>query len=432
MKNFSQKAFSKVALTIFIFSAFAFSGCVRQEASKIETPEKTSVETSADPEFAKAQKMIEEMSDSPAGYTRLASLYLKKARENGDFSLNSKAEAAIDKALEIKSDDVPARKLKAALQLTFHRFDKALEHGKLLEKEFPNDAFVLGVLTDANVELGNYDEAFAYGQKMLDAKPNTASYARAAHLRSLDGNTEGAIELLKTAARSADPTDKETQSWCLVQLGDELWKYGKYPQAEKVYDEALVNFPNYHLALAGKGKVRASIGDFENAIRILTDANNRVPNVEAAILLGDIYAKTGDAEKAKQQYDLVEVIEQKIGVSNDQKRLAILWADRNIKLDEAVEITKREREMRKDIFTADALAWTLYKKGNFQEAKKASVEAMKLKTNDARILYHAGMIEKELGNKSEAAKLLKKALETNPKFDLIQAEIAQKILQELS
>lgn len=358
MQKFSRKLSVKISLTILILSVFVVSGCIKQEASKIETPEKTTIETSADPEFAKAQKMIEELSDSPAGYSRLASLYIKKARENGDFSLNSKAEAAVDKALEIKSDDVPARKLKASLQLTLHRFDKALELGKLLEKDFPNDSFVLGVLTDANVELGNYAEAFAYGQKMLDAKPNTASYARAAHLRSLDGAHEGAIELYKTAARSADPTDKETQSWCLVQLGDELWKYGKYPQAEKVYDEALVNFPNYYLALAGKGKVRAALDDFDNAIRILTDANNRVPNVETTVLLGDIYTKIGDAEKAKQQYDLVEVIEQKIGVSNDQKRLAILWADRNIKLDEALEITKRESEMRRDVFTADALAWS--------------------------------------------------------------------------
>ena len=89
-------------------------------------PEKTTIEFSADPEFAKAQKFIEEMPDSSAGYNRLASLYIKKARENGDFSLNSKAESAVDKALEIKFDDAMARKLKASLQLTFHRFDKAL------------------------------------------------------------------------------------------------------------------------------------------------------------------------------------------------------------------------------------------------------------------------------------------------------------------
>lgn len=432
MKKITATLFSKSGLAILGLFILTFSGCVKQEASKIESSEKIVIETSADPEMAKAQKLIEEMADSPVGYNRLTTLYIKKARETGDFSLNAKAENAVDKALEIKPDDVVARKLKASLQLTFHRFDKALELGKELEKDFPNDAFVLGVLTDANVELGNYETAFAAGQKMIDTKPNTASYARAAHLRSLDGDHEGAVELFTLAARAADPTDKESQSWCLVQLGDEFWKNGKYAEAEKVYDEAAANFPNYYLAFAGKGKARAAQGDFENAVKILTDANNRVPNVETAILLGDIYTKQGIAEQAKQQYDLVEVIEQKIGVNNDQKRLAMLWADQNIKLDEALEIARREHEMRKDIFTADTLAWVLYKKGNFQDAKKASVEAMRLKTGDARILYHAGMIEKELGNKAEAAKLLKKALEINPKFDLLQAEIAQKILQELS
>lgn len=431
MKKIITNLFSVLSAVIFGMLLLAASGCVKQEASMTENAETIAVETSVDSEIAKAQKFIQAMKDSPVGYTRLAMIYIKRARENGDFSLNSKAEAAVDKALEIKPDDPVTRKLKASLQLTFHRFEQALELGTALEKDFPKDAFVLGVLTDANFELGNYDAAFEYGQKMIDAKPNTASYARAAHLRSFDGAHDGAVELYKVAARSADPTDKETQSWCLVQLGDELWKYGKYAEAEKIYDEALANFPNYYSALAGKGKVRASLGDYETAVKNLIAANNRVPNVETAILLGDIYTKLGDAEKAKGQYDLVEIIESKIGAGNDQKRLAMLWADQNIRLDEALEITRREFEMRKGIFTADALAWTLYKKGMFAEAKTASAEAMRLKSNDARILYHAGMIENALGNKTDAAKLLKKALETNPKFDLLQSEIAQKTLQEL-
>ena len=148
-------------------------------------------------------------------------------------------------------------------------------------------------------------------------------------------------------------------------------------------------------------------------------------------LLGDIYTKQSNGEKAKQQYDLVEVIEQKIGVNNDQKRLALLWADHDLKLDEALAITKRESELRKDIFTADALAWTLYKKGQLTDAKAAITNAMNLKSNDARILYHAGMIEKDLGNQKEAKQLLEQALKLNPRFDLIQSENAEKALSEL-
>lgn len=430
MRQKTSKIFLILALAV-VFIGGACSAKMENPTVTVEAANENPALETADAEIGEILKLIEKMPDSANGYNQLAAAYIKKARNTGNFSLNSKAEAATDKALQIEAENTTAQKLKASLHLTFHRFDEALKAGKDLEQKFPNDAFVYGVLTDANVELGNYQEAVAAAQKMVDLKPNSNSYARVAHLRSLYGDAEGAIEAFKAAARTADPQDKEAQSWCLVQLGDELWKNGKYAEAEKVYDEALLNFPNYHLALAGKGRVRAAQDDLETAVKFLNDALNRVPNVETAILLGDIYTKQGNAEKAEQQYKLVEIIEQKIGVNNDQKRLALLWADLNLKLDEALAITKRESEMRKDIFTADALAWTLYKKGQLAQAKTAISAALNLKSNDARILYHAGMIEKDLGNKAEAKKMLETALKINPKFDLLQTENAQKALSEL-
>lgn len=427
----------KKAKLILIFTAamiFIGGACSSKNGnssvSVIASNENVPIEK-ADTEISKILKFIEKTPGSVDGYNQLAAAYIKKARHSGDFSLNAKAESAIDKALQIDPEDVSAKKLKASLHLTFHRFDEALKAGKDLQQKFPNDAFIYGILTDAHIELGNYKEAVEAAQKMVDLRPNSNSYARVAHLRSLYGDTEGAVDAFKTAARTADPQDKEAQSWCLVQLGDELWKNGKYAEAEKVYDEALLIFPQFHLALAAKGRVRAAQNDLEAAVEFLYEANNRIPNVETAILLGDIYAKQGNGEKAKQQYELVEIIEQKIGVNNDQKRLALLWADHDTKLDEALTITKREYEMRKDIFTADALAWALYKKGHLSDAKTMISAALNLKSNDARILYHAGMIEKDLGNKEEAKKMLEAALKTNPKFDLLQSENAHKALSEL-
>ena len=422
-------------LSLFISTvALTNLSCGGQEAtpasaSPIAAPELAAA--SSDAEVNAILKSIEKMPEMTAGYNKLAAVYIRKARETGDFSLNAKAETAVDKALQIAPADSNANNLKASLHLTFHRFSEALELGTKLQKQNPRDSFVYGVLTDANAELGNYEAAIDAAQKMVDLKPNMSSYARVAHLRSLHGDHEGAIEMFKLAARTASPGDRESQTWCIVQVGDELWKTGKFAEAEKVYDEALGNLPDYHYALAGKGRVRAAQNDYEAAIKFLTAANNRVPSVENAILLGDVYAKTGNTEKAKQQYDLVEVIEQKIGNSNDQKRLAVLWADQNIKLDEALTITKREYQTRKDIYTADALAWTLYKKGQLSEAKTAIDAAMRLKTKDALFFYHAGMIAKDAGDKNEAKKMLETALKINPSFDLIQAENARRALGEL-
>ena len=427
--NFS---ITSAILSLFIFSTTA---CLEQKAAS-STEKSTKVETAenivpANPQIAAAQKLIEKSPDASTGYNMLAGAYIRSARESGDFSLNSKAENAVNRALEIKPEDAVAQKLKASLLLTFHRFPEALEAAARLQQKYPHDAFIYGALTDANVELGNYEEAVKNAQKMVDLKPNMESYARVSHLRSLYGDTNGAIEAMSIAARITHPSDKEALAWTRVHLGNEYLKAGKYQEAENVYDTALADFPEYHLALAGKGHARMAAGDFENAIKFLTQAQNRVPQTETVIALGDLYKKTGNAEKANEQYKLVEVIEQKPGLNSDQRSLALFWADHNQKLDEALEIATREHATRKDVYTADIHAWCLYKKGRFEEAKKVMKEAMRLKNKDARIFYHAGMIQRALGNKKGAGKLLQKALETNPAFDLLQAENAQAALQEL-
>jgi tetratricopeptide (TPR) repeat protein len=187
--------------------ALTNSSCASQEATLASVSPGAAAETvtSADKEVNDALRFIEKTPDSPVGYNKLAALYIKKARETGDFSLNSKAETAVDKVLQMAPADAAANNLKASLHLTFHRFGEALALGTKLQKENPRDSFVYGVLTDANVELGNYEAAIDAAQKMVDFKPNMSSYARVAHLRSLHGDTDGAIEMFKLAARTASP-----------------------------------------------------------------------------------------------------------------------------------------------------------------------------------------------------------------------------------
>jgi tetratricopeptide (TPR) repeat protein len=429
MNSKSKKLFGPALL---FFIAIALGACSTQlaESPRADTVENATLPT-ADKEVEAALKFIDKAPESPTAYNQLAVLYMRRSRQTGDFSFNSKAEAAINRALEFAPDDPAARKLKASLHLSFHRFKEAAELATQLLKEFPDDSFLFGVLTDAYMELGEYDRAVAAAQKMVDLKPGTAAYARVAQLRSLHGDHAGALNSMTQAARSADPKETETQSWCLVQLGDEYWKYGEFAKAEKVYDEALSVFPGHFLALASKGRVLAAKGDLEEAEKFLADSQNRIPAAAAIINLGHVYALRGEAERAKQQYELVEVVEEKLGAAGDQKKLALFWADRDVKLIEALAIAENEYALRKDIYTADVLAWCLYKNGKLPEAKKKIDVAMRLKTKDARIKYHAGMIQKGLGNDRESVRLISEALKQNPSFDLIQSSVAKNTLEEL-
>ncbi len=430
MNKVMNKFVKLTSLSLLLFAVFLTTSCFKGEVSQAESIENTLISNAETDEIRVAQELIEKMPDAALGFNKLAVAYIKRARETGDFSLNNKAETAVKRALEIDENNFEANKIYTSLLLTLHRFSEALALGKSLQEKYPTDSFFYGVLTDANVELGNYDEALKNVQKMVDLRPDTASYSRVSHVRSLYGDSEGAIEAMTTAARIADPMDKEAQAWCLVRLGEEFFKIGSYDKAEKQFDDALKIFPNYYLALAAKGKALAANGDFENAVKFLQTAQDRVPLTETVIQLGDVYAKTGDAEKAAKQYELAEIIEKSAG-SEDQRRLALLWADRDQNPDEALAIARREYETRQDIYAADILAWCLYKKGDFAEAQKIINEAMRLKTKDAQIFYHAGMIEKELGNKKAARGFLQKALELSPNFDILEAEKAKTALADI-
>jgi len=386
-----------------------------------------------DRQFQVIQNAIERAPADPKGYNRLCAAYMKKARETDDFGFNARAETALDRSFELNSsaDNYDAIRLKAMLLLVYHRFGEALEVARRAQEIKPQDPLNYGAITDALVELGDYPAAFNTAQAMMDIKPSTSSYSRVSYLRELQGDTKGAVESMRAAAEAAG--DPETAAWCLVHLGDLLINSGKASAAEHELDNALRIFPDYYLALAGKARARLATADTDSAITYYKQAQERVPLPEFAIALGDLYTRRGLSEEAKRQYDFVEFLEQ-AGTTETQtysRSIALFWADHDIKLDEALTAAKREREIRSDIYTSDVLAWCLFKKGRLTEAKTAMDEALRLGTRDARLFYHAGMIEQGLGNRRAAVKYLRLALKTNPSFDILQAETARKTLRAI-
>ncbi len=395
-------------------------------------PVKTGQATMSDRNIRAAQEVVEKQPDDPKGYNMLSAAFMQKARETGDFSLNARAEESLKHSFRVAPDNYDGTKLQAALLLNYHRFSEALQTSQRAQAINPRDHEIYGAMVDALVELGDYKRAVDTAQKMVDLRPDTASYSRVSYLRELHGDTKGAIEAMKMATESANPQNPESGAWCRVHLGDELVKDGKLSEAEREYDHALYSFPDYHLALAAKARARYAAGDTDSAVTFYKRAIERVPLPDYIAALGDLYAKLGRAEEAKQQYEQVMFIE-KMGAASEtySRQLALFWADHDTNLDEALAIAERERAARNDIYSADALAWCLFKKGRFEEAKTASDEALRLNTRDARLLYHAGMIALATGDKQKGAEYLKKSLAINPSFDILQAEVAREKLKSL-
>ena len=374
------------------------------------------------------------LKDDPEDFSannKIAALYLQKLRETGDVQYLELATRAANRSLDSVPDvRNPGGVASLALaEFASHSFVSAKEHAlRLIELE-PNKSYPQGILGDVLLELGEYDEAEIAYKKIakLDGGITYGSETRLARLAQLKGDNEAAqryfASALKLALNQSVPP-RETVAWIRWQLGETAFSIGDYETAEKHYQDSLTTFPDYFRAVASLGKVRAAQNDLQGAIENYEKAVRLLPDPQFVAALGDLYKLAGREDDAKNQYELVE----QIGRLNElngalyNRGLALFYADHDIKTDEAYNLAAKEYKERKDIYGADALAWTALKAGKLNEANAAMKDALRLGTQDAKLFYHAGMIEKSSGNDQTAKDYLQKALKLNPYFDVFQVK----------
>ena len=174
----------------------------------------------AEGRIAAARAAIEKSPSAPRGYSDLALALARRARETSDPAYYRQADEALDRALAIAPGDFEATKVRAWVRLGQHRFADAYALARDLNKQAPDDVMVYGLLTDASVELGRYDEAEKAAQWMLDIRPgNVPGLTRAAYLRELFGDLEGARELMQMALDQTPSSESEDRAWILTQIG---------------------------------------------------------------------------------------------------------------------------------------------------------------------------------------------------------------------
>ena len=365
-------------------------------------------------------------------HIRLANAYLQKVRETGDPTLYTKTEDLLDEARKLKDESPELFAARGTLALARHDFAAALTHGTRALALDPENATYYGIVGDAQIELGMYDEAINSYQEMIDRRPDFDSFSRVAYARELYGDPEGAIEAMEFALQAGSGTP-ENVAWAHVQLGNLWFTSGKLEEAQKAYTLSTRTVNAYAPALAGQAKIAAARGDLEQAATLYQQAFNRMPLPEYAIALGDVYAAMGERVKAEEQYDLVRNMDKLLranGVDTDLE-IALFNADHDIDLRMSLEKARAAYEARPSIHAADTLAWTLYKTGNYKEAREYSSEALKLETRDPLKLFHAGMISKALGEKEQTSTYLQQAVDLNPHFSLLYADEAAYTLKTL-
>lgn len=385
-----------------------------------------------DQEIAKASALATAKPDSPQAWERYGDALMQKGRETGDASYAGRAESAYKKTLSLNPKRVDAMIGVAWVLGVRHEFEASMEWAMKALAVDPKSVAAYGLMGDAAVELGNYDQAYEQYQKMLDLRPDLSSYGRSAHLLHIMGDTRRASVLMQKAVQAGSPYAENT-AWCRAQLALILFSEGAYMPAEQVLEAGLQNAPNDYRLLAAMGKVAAAKKDFPRAIENYKKSTEILPQQETVAALGDLYTLTGRAEEARKQYQMVETIAQlnrANGVTGDMTT-ARFYADHGTKLPEALKMAEEEYRTRKNVYAADTLAWCYFKNGNFAEARKYIDLALAQKTPEAAFHFHKGMIYAAAGDSGTARRELYNALSINPNFDPLQVPLAIKKIDEL-
>ncbi len=393
------------------------------------------------------QSRVRRYPEDYAGYAGLGAAYLQKGRETGDAADFELAKGALEKSLDLLSDDPAAAfamTQMAVVCMAEHRFDDALAWAQKALALGSGDPSPWAIAGDALADMGDYagaSQAYSKLDSVFGSEDEKLAFSyqrdtRTSFLRFIAGDTAGAIDLMRSAIQKAIEMHMpvENIAWSEYQLGEELFQTGEMASAEKAYLAALDQYPGYYRGLAGLAKVRAAQARYSDAVDLFKKAIAAVPYPEYAAALGDVYQKLGNAQEARKQFELVEFIGylSQINQQIHNRDLALFYADHNLKLNESLELARKELEVRHDIYSWDVLAWSLHKNGKIQEAADAISHALSQGTRDAQLFFHAGMIYERVGDSAKAKSYLRQALATNPHFNILYSEKAAETLARLT
>jgi tetratricopeptide (TPR) repeat protein len=362
--------------------------------------------------------------------TQLGFAYQLRWRETADPSYLPRSETALRRALRARPEEPNAVLGLGSLALIRHEFRDALAHGRRARRLLSGSGRPYGVIGDALVELGRYDDAFRAFQRMVSLRPDLASYARVAYARELTGNLGGALQAMRLALDAAAGRP-EPSAWALVEIAKLERRLGRNPAALRHARAALRALPGYPTARLEIARLEAARGRIGRAVAEARRAVDAVPTSAAVAFLADLFDRTGRQREARRQRATIAVIDRLLAANEVRVDLesALYRADLRIRPLETVEVARKARAARPSIYGDDALAWALARAGRCDEALPFAARSLRLGTKDPLLFFHRGYVEGCAGNPAAMRAWYERALALDREFSVRWAPHARAALR---
>ena len=340
---------------------------------------------------------------------RLALTQIALMRGNNEGALNYAEEAE-----KRNPESGAAKLLKAAALMRLQRYDEARVLLEALLKANPRQPDTLLQLGLLNLTQKRYKEALDGFQKAYQADPNNLrGLLGQAEVMIIQGQRDQAIQLIRTES------DKRPDNLALKQeLANGLMKTGQVDQAlitYRVLAEKYRSNPHQEAEVyANIGQAYALKNDLGHAVEALRQAQTFAPdNIFVMNFLAQLLDRTGQHAEAQKYYQ--RSLERDPNNPEALNNLAFLMAENGSNLDEALTLANRAKQKLPN-FTevSDTIGWIYLKKNLSSNAVEIFSDLVKKADQNPTYHYHYAMALMQKGDKVNAAKECRAALERKP------------------
>jgi tetratricopeptide (TPR) repeat protein len=374
--------------------------------------------------------------DAPANDTALANFALASltlAKQTADSTWYRRADQAASKAIAVNPQNVLALEAAGTLANARHRFADALGPATTALRLAPDRFASLEILTDAQIELGRYEEGFATANKRLALRPDLASYSRASYAAELRGERRLATALMRQAVDASRPGTGD-RAWAQVHVGLLELGSGNLDSARAAMAAARMTAPKDATALAGDAHVKAVSGDLAAAAEMYRTALSVQKTAVLASNLAEVERALGHQDEAHEALALATELDARETANGVRLELdqAAVEADFATPDEAVVAKARRGHSARPGVVGDDALGWVLTRSGRCEEGLRYARKSLRLGTQDAMMFFHAGMAAECAGESRAAADYLGRAIQLNPNFSVRWAATAKQALARLT
>ena len=330
-----------------------------------------------------------------ADRSRLAALYLQRARETANYEDYRRAERLARRSLYLRvAHNENTYMVLTSTLLAEHRFVEAHAAARALDARSPGVPGHQALLAETALELGRYREARALFDSLWPARRELAVAPRLARWEELTGRTDLARRLLDRAladAKSRRDLPPEQVAWFHLRAGDLALRSGRLPEAEFAFRQGLGVFPGDYRLLAGLARLEAARGRWRRVIEYGDSAVALVPDPATVGVVSDAYAALGDSSAAAEYARAMEIAV--LGQPGQWHRAWSLYLlDHDRRVPEVLARVQADIRSRQDVYGFDLLAWALHKAHRDHAAQRAMDHALALGTVDPQLRRHAAAI----------------------------------------